>query len=283
MIGKRWIRKGLAVMLLAVLLAAGAGAEGAIGVESLRGYDIDDGYQYVLLGQYPQEIDGGTPDEGDQTWRWRASYQKNKDEKEMHEELIDPDSIPSSPILWRVLSVNDSYAFILSEFILFPSPMHLSDWEYQDIGKDYGKTDLCAKLNGEFAEKAFTAAEMAMFLPFEDFGKIFILSAADLKDKSIGFGTKKSRKCWATEYSIRACGGFVYRTAVGNSSPYWLRDQSTNNRRAARCTKQDGDIGYYNCRNPEEGVRPAVHLDMTAFRIVEGAGTRANPFVIEPK
>ena len=281
--GDEGVKQRSLMILMALVMLMMTAAGGAAAEDVLRGYDSAEGYIYVTLGKYPQVIDGGTPDEGINTWNWRAHYQKHKNEELMCEEEINPEAVPDSPILWRVLAADEEKVFLLSEYILFPSPMHESDKHYQNIGHDYGNTDLCAKLNGAFAEHAFTEAEMAMFQPYMTYGKIFILGAEELKDKSLGFGTNKSRKAWATEYSIRACGGFVYRTAVGNSSPYWLRDQSKNNTRAARCTKQDGDIGYYNCRNPEEGARPAVHMTQGTYRIAGGSGTKEDPYVITAK
>ena len=276
------LRKWIPV-LLALLLFSSAAAEG-----ELRGYDAEAGYIYVTLGEYPQVIDGGIPDDGTQAWRWRKSFQKNKVPGEMREEGIDRDAVEPSPILWRVLRFEEGQAFLLSEYILFPSPAHSSTKEYEAIGNDFSQTDLSRILNGEFMEKAFTEAEQNAIIPYETLGKVFILSTADLKDPDIGFGkNKKTRKAWATEYAIRACGAFVYQTTNGNHSPYWTRDKYPNkvkkgspdyNPHATQCTKADGSVGYYSCTNPEEGARPALYLDIAKLKITEGDGTKENPF-----
>jgi len=275
---KQMIRRILCALILLTLPAGcSAAAEGG-----LRGYDAENGYVYVTFGRYPQSIDGGRPDDGKQAQQWRKSYQKNKTKGEMREEGIDPAAVEPSPILWRVLQADEEKIFLCSEYILFPSPMHSDRKAYREIGNDFGRTDLCALLNGTFTEAAFSAEEQAALISRETFGKVFILSAEEMNDKSLGFGTKQSRKTWATEYAIRACGAFVYQASMGCHSPCWTRNQSTTQRNAARCTKQEGTIGYYDCQNPEEGVRPAVWMRAEAYRINGGNGTREDPYQLVP-
>ena len=275
---KQLIRRILCA-LLGLVLAAGvfscAAAEG-----ELRGYSEESGYVYVFFGRYPQTIDGGIPNDGKQAQQWRKSYQKNKVKGEMREQGIDPAAVEPTPILWRVLAADEEKIFLCSEYILFPAPMHSDRKEYKVIGSDFGQTELCARLNGEFMETAFSPEETDMLILRETFGKVFILSAEEMDDKSLGFGTKQSRKTWATEYAVRACGAFVYQASMGCHSPCWTRSQSKTKTNAARCTKQEGTIGYYDCTNPEEGARPAVWMKPDGFRIVSGSGTREDPYVL---
>ena len=74
------MRRRIPALLLAVLMLMSAAA----GESALRGYNKEDGYVYLRLGQYPQTEDGGI-----------------------------------EPILWRVLTVDDEKAYLLSEYILF--------------------------------------------------------------------------------------------------------------------------------------------------------------------
>ena len=270
--------KRIICLLAALLLAAGCAAA----EDGLRGYSAEQGYVYVLFGKYPQVIDGGTPDDGRQAQLWRKSYQDHKAKGEMREKDIDPSQVEPTPILWRVLSADEEKVFLCSEYILFPAPLDTDRKAYTENGSDFGKTELCRRLNGEFAETAFTGEEMEILLNRETFGKIFLLSVEEMDDKSLGFGTKKARKTWATEYAIRACGAFVYQISMGCHSPCWTRTQSTSKKRAGRCTKQEGTIGYYDCTNPEEGVRPCVWMAADGFRIESGSGTREDPYVILP-
>ena len=75
-------------LLMAMMCLVPAIAEEIPRVE-LRGYDKKDGYVYLTLGTFPQTKEG--------------------------ERL---------PILWRVLSVEDNRALILSEYILEARPLH---------------------------------------------------------------------------------------------------------------------------------------------------------------
>ena len=69
------LRRLPALLLAALLLMMGAAA----GEDALRGYTKEDGYVYLHLGQYPQTADGGV-----------------------------------EPILWRVLTVDDEKAYLIS-------------------------------------------------------------------------------------------------------------------------------------------------------------------------
>ncbi len=243
--------KRFCAFLCAVLLltAAAAGAE----ENALRGYNRADGYVYVTLGQYPQTKDGGV-----------------------------------LPILWRVLTVDDEKAYLCSEYILFAREMHSSLKEYSMIGADFGQTELSAYLNGEFTEQAFTEEELSLLLPCETYGKVFLLDTADLKNKDIGMGekTKLSQsdglRAWGTEYAI-ANGLFVYLKRYGSHSPYWVRNQSTTDKRHGRCTKATAVLGHIESGRDNEGVRPAVYLKNGSYDIAGGSGTKDDPYVIRPK
>lgn len=261
---KAWLRVMAVVMMLAIV-GSGAKAEGEI-----RGYTAQDGYVYVTLGRYPQSIEGGEPEK--MSWKWS----RNK--------IKDPSSVDVSidPILWRVLTVDDEKAYLCSEYVLFASPMHTNVKEYKKFGGDFAKTQLCAYLNGEFASEAFTEDEMDLLIPCGDYGKVFLLDSTDVKDKTIGMGNG-AMKAWGTEYAIRVTGSFVYQTSMGSSSPYWVRNPSTSDPRHARCTKQDGSLGHLIADRDNESARPAVYLDMSAYAIAGGSGTKTDPYQIVKK
>ena len=177
------IRKTGMLLLLAVMLFT---AVSALGEEALRGYSKEDGYVYLRLGQYPQTAEGGI-----------------------------------EPILWRVLTVDDEKAYLLSEYILFARTMHTNVREYRDVLKgDFAQTELCQYLNTTFAEDAFSQEEMSMLLPCENFGKVFLITREDMKNKDIGLGAWTSKKdptlkqiekepavrAWGTEWAIKNNG-----------------------------------------------------------------------------
>ena len=97
----------------------------------IDGYKKDTGYQYVQFGSYPTERDGGT-----------------------------------TPILWRVLSVTGSEAYLLSEYILDARRVDGNKNSYAG----WDTSELRQWLNGDFAAAAFSAQEKAALKPLPDGG-----------------------------------------------------------------------------------------------------------------
>ena len=260
----------------------------AEGTENLKPYDENTGYTYVTFGRYPQSIDGGSPDEGVNTWNWRKLYRDwevatRKELKLKKYDPIDPydpGPLESDPLLWRILSVEEGQIYVMSEYILFASPVHPSMKEYRETGKDFGETMLCKKLNGEFADTAFTDTEKEALLPFGAYGKVSLPASADLSNQAMGFSKKKpeTRKAKATEFAIRSTGAIVYRIAVGNHTPYWMREQSEQDGRHARATKQTGAVGHLHCDAVDVGARPVILLSPERIRVTGGSGTKEDPY-----
>lgn len=259
--------------LIAILLVLCCLCPAVLADNELRVWNKKDGYVYVTLGAYPQSIDGGIPEKGNNTWKWS------------HAHIDDPSSVTINrdPLLWRVLAVDDEKIYLCSEYILFAMPMHVNYTEYKTIGADFGNTELSHYLNGTFAADAFTEEELNMLLPCETYGKVFLLDSEDVKNKKIGMGTGKGLKTWATEYAVRVTGVYVFKVQYGAHSAYWVRNQSTTDKRHARCTKDGGQLGHIISDRENEGVRPAVYLAAGAFDISSGSGTKTDPYVIVPK
>lgn len=237
--------KRLVCALLALMMVLSLSLACADG---LRSYTKDEGYVYVDLGRYPQKADGTV-----------------------------------LPLLWRVLTVEEDKAYLCSEYVLFAMPMHVNYTEYKTIGADFGNTDLCHYLNGEFTADAFTEEELSFLMPYETYGKVFLLDSSDLKSKEIGMGVGEGLKAWGTEYAIEVTGLYVFRPKFGSHSAYWTRNQSTTDTRHARCTKDGGQLGHIVSDRENEGVRPAVYLDLTQCEIVSGTGTMDDPFIMGKK
>ncbi len=175
-------RGGRMLLLLTAVLILSVSA---LAEEGLRGYTKEEGYIYLHLGQYPQTADGGI-----------------------------------EPILWRVLTTDDEKAYLLSEYILFARALHNNRNEYARFKGDFAQTELCRYLNTTFAGAAFTEAEMSMLLPCENFGKVFLITREDMKNKEIGLGAWTSKKdptlkqieenpavrAWGTEWAIKNNG-----------------------------------------------------------------------------
>lgn len=260
------LKKAISIILL--LLTMMMCAVQACAEFSLRGYDQDAGYQYISLGRFPQEADGS-----------------------------------EKPILWRVLSVEENQAYLLSEYVLFNSQIHSDYEEYVRFGGIFNQTDIFLLLNGPFEGKpvsleeqqelrladqfgyahiaktcfkdqAFTAQEQSMLIEDDALGMVFFVDAEDLKNKAFGFGAMKQRRAVGTAYAL-ANGLFQYKN---ETSPYWTRSPSTTRTDAARCTKIDGDLGYIRCVVMNEGCRPAVRLILAGLEPVGGSGTMEDPY-----
>lgn len=156
--------------IIALLLAALLMVSCALADVALRGYDAKSGYVYVTLGQCPQDADGGV-----------------------------------EPIIWRVLSVEDGRAYLLSEYVLEARPIHSDYQEYANkptnkkkpgFNGDFTQTEMSRYLCGDFAQNCFTDDERAMLTPDDTFGLFFLASDADLKNKAYGFTSNESRKAW---------------------------------------------------------------------------------------
>ena len=236
------MKRCLRTLLLAALLLSCLTP--CLAEDTLRSYDKKDGYQYIALGAYPQTAD--------------SQFQ---------------------PILWRVLTVENGQAYLCSEYILFAMPMHESYAEYRTIGADFGQTDLCKYLNGEFSREAFPNGELDLMISLETYGKVFLLDSEDLKNKNIGMGLGEGLKAWGTEYA-KENGLYVFQKKYGRHSPYWTRNQSTSDKRHARCTKDGGQLGHIVANRDNEGVRPAILLDLNALIITGGSGTMDDPFTL---
>ena len=185
-----------AALTVLVLVFSSAHAEET---GKLKPYDEENGYTYITFGKYPQTIDGGSPDDSKNTWAWKKMYRdwevatRKELKLKVHDPInpYDPGPIDPDPILWRILSADDNQFYVMSEYVLFASPVHPSMTEYRETGSDFGQTQICAKLNGEFADTAFSDAEKDAMLPIASYGKVSLPSADDLNNPAMGFSKKK--------------------------------------------------------------------------------------------
>ena len=210
------------------------------------------------------------------------------------------------PILWRILSVSDREAYLLSEYILFNNRVHPDDDAYCAFDGAFNQTEIDSLLNGPFEriviseekeaelrrktyygrayaaetsfyEQAFTEAEKHLILDDEQLGHIFLLSSKDVRNEDYGLGTDKARRAYGTEFAL-AEGPYRYSNG---SSPYWTRTQSPQFLYGTRCTKKDGNVGYIRCVVMNEGIRPALRLDLGALELSGRDGTKENPYTVE--
>ncbi len=229
---RKWIRF-IAVALLISMLSPVAG----LAEDEIRGYDKAAGYVYVAFGSYPQDADGGV-----------------------------------APIAWRVLTVEDGKAYLLTEYVLQAMRVH-RDKKYPG----WRECDIFAFLNGDFLNNTFTEEERAAIVVDDEIGTITFASADDLKNADFGFPNAASRQAQSTEYA-KTTGLYDYRGKM-RYAPYWTRTPSDKNY-AQRRTMKDGKIGYIAVEVSDLGIRPACWVDLSLVTITSGTGTLNDPFVL---
>ena len=240
------LKKGTAILLVCLLLLSSLPAF-ALEDGLLRGYDAHKGYQYVTFGRYPTEKDG-----------------------------------THAPILWRVLKVEGGTAYLLSEYILFASPVHADYMKYSG----WLKSDLYAYLNSEFLNEAFSVQEQAALIRcWEDDGLVTLISGDELRSDELGFVNNNARLCESTAWARRdrpdnKRAKLMIYSKGHKYSPWWSRTESTDNVLQQRRVMDEGKTGRLSVGNPDMGVRPAIYLNLSMVERTGGSGSMDSPFVL---
>ena len=235
------MRKGFAlvcVLILSMFVALPAAMADGEALE-LRGWDADEGYQYLQFGKYHQAYAG-------------------------------------EPILWRVLAVRDNRALLLSEFILDARPFddrtveegRTNEWEH---------STLFEWLNGEFIHTAFTGSQRNLILENGSAGRVFLASDAELSNPAHGFESNKyepdpARVAAGTSYAF---DNGLWKQNSENST-YYTRTRPNNTN--AHHINTAGRAGLARVERTNVGVRPALWLNIRTLPFTEGEGTMEDPF-----
>jgi len=208
---------------------------------ALRGWNEEEGYQYLQYGAYPQEY-------------------------------------ADQPILWRVLTVKDGRMLLLSELILDARPF---DGREEDEGRtnEWAESELYAWLNNEFIKEAFTQMDRGLILDNGAAGKVFIPSDAEISTPAYGFGSVKyepdpNRRATGTPYAFenglwKSEGGSEYSTYYTRAKP---------NSKNVLHINTAGKAGLARVERTNVGVRPAMWLSVQFLPFTEGEGTLEDPF-----
>ena len=227
---------------------------------TLHGYSKGAGYEYVEFGSYPTDADGTV-----------------------------------RPILWRVLRADANEAWLLSEYVLFGSPVH-GDYEHY---QGWEKSDLYLYLNSVFINDAFTAEERAALLNrTEDNALVTLITSDEMKDASIGFSSNNARLCESTAYAKILPDPPIFELPKTNNkgrwkplyiyskghkySPWWSRTRSVDYPHEQRRVMDEGKIGRISTGNSDLGVRPTVYVNLGLLNIGSGNGSMDNPYQLLP-
>ena len=247
------------LIFLTLVLAASALPAFALETE-LHGYSKSGGYEYVQFGSYPTDADGTV-----------------------------------RPILWRVLRADGNEAWLLSEYVLFGSPVH-GDYEHY---QGWEKSDLYIYLNSVFINDAFTAEERAALVNrTEDNALVTLITSDEMKDASIGFSSNNARLCESTAYAKILPDPPIFELPKTNNkgrwkplyiyskghkySPWWSRTRSVDYPHEQRRVMDEGKIGRISTGNSDLGVRPTVYVDLSLLSISGGTGTMDSPYQLLP-
>lgn len=193
------IRSFFALLMVLCIFSSSAFALGDI-----HGYTQTQGYQYLLIGSYPQGAQGET-----------------------------------APIVWRVLKVHAGLAYLMSDRILDVRRVSGDQWNY----KGWEGSELYAWLNGDFMRAAFSPEEQAALHPDEALGYVSLPGAQDLQDKSLGFGTDLSRRIAGTAYALEQRGLYSYARRSYSPIWTRTPSQHTHAQRATKINGRIGFIG----------------------------------------
>ncbi len=167
----------------------------------------------------------------------------------------------SEPIEWRVLSVQDGKALLISRYLL-----DMQQWHHTPSYVTWEECTLHNWLNETFFNTAFSADEKEQIIPvtaskdvasiytgYEDADKIFTLSAVEL---DLYLPLESDRQCEPTQYVIENGA----RVSSEGTCAWWLRGNIVNT---------DGRVRTINTAYAENCVRPAIWVNLNAVTLAE--------------
>ncbi len=251
--------KRFILLLILLLLFTACSAFG----ENLRGYSKPEGgYQYLLLGEYPYEKDG-----------------------------------TKAPVLWRVLSVENQEAILLSDMILdCKSITFVEDAKdrekhnYPDL-TDFRESDLYKWLNNDMFNTLFGKDPISHAVWETEEGLLWLLSYEELAntkwgfDKSVWKHNFRTRRAYPTPYAIAQGVKQIFggQGSPDGSAPWWSRTLRYKKGKKAWMPGADGHISVGVIGRTGVGVRPCLTLDLTQVTIASGNGTETDPFILTYK
>lgn len=238
--------------LLALLLLLLVPAQAEI-----QGFAKGQGYQYVYFGEYPYEKDGTV-----------------------------------QPVLWRVLSVRDSKALLLTEYIIDTDQIIfvtdqkiIENHSYRRI-ETFEESDLFPKLSTEYVDRLLGDDPIRNALAPQPNGAIlFLLNDEDYLNTDYGFETSrwaewpariKSHEAQGTPYAIKQRR--LYVAHENDMSPYWVSTVKSPTDYKLQIVGFNGHLSYGAYTRVNIGLRLSAQLDLNQLEISGGQGTKQSPY-----
>lgn len=248
----------LAVFLFIILVLC---LSPALAAEQIRGYDhTDRSYQYITLGSYPYEEDGTVRD-----------------------------------VLWRVLTVEDDQALLLTEYIIdtrqviFVTDKKVIEKHSFRRIDSYSESDLYTWLNSECLDTLFGGDPLRQALVEDPVnGYLHPLPKENyLDEEHYGFSKGQwgeelnaypRRQAVATPYAEKS-GLFVNKS--NGKSPYWCIAIKNPSDVKFGLVGHNGHISWGVYTNTKvAGLRLAAHLNLKMISVSGGSGTKESPFIL---
>ena len=241
----------------------------------LRGWQPENGYQYVILGFYPYEADG-----------------------------------TRAPVLWQVLDVEDGQALLYTTYVIeVHQPLEVSGQKaekhsYPDIS-DYAETDLNTWLNEVMIQELLADEPVLAAVTAGRYGRLYPLTDEELMTEKYGFTYQRfyevrSRWAYATPYALNVklypnYGSKLQKDHTYGTVSYWVAALKRNDKtgeqipgkRMQICAGiadphgQGGtNIGHLSngfLNRTTVGLRLALRLDVSKIQVISGNGSIWDP------
>lgn len=236
--------------------------------------------EYMFFGEYPQSVKAESVSivekqngsiyyigsDGERYMRKKAKPGENAVEFSDGTKIVEDEEyfFRVQPIKWRVFAVPEG-KLLISEKILDTGAFG------RFLINDYSQSDLRARLNDDFSNRAFSAEEKAKILTVEvdnslssttdnqnghtcenTFDKVFLPSVKQIKDL---FPTEPERIKAHSDYAL-AKHLYVY----GGNGCWWTRTPAEEHIDEVRDVNYNGTIGENSTNEADEGIVPAIVL-----------------------
>ena len=229
----------LSIMVILLLLAPFCCRAESSGL--LRGYVKGQGYQYACVGQYPFDKDGNT-----------------------------------APVLWRVLSVENGQALLMTEYVIDTTQIIFEDdpkiieaHSYRRISS-WAESDACPYLNSTVLDNLMGDDPIKeALIDKPGFGRLFVLTMEEYCITEYGFsssrwGTQRSRWAEGTPYALKQRN--LYKDGSNGMVCYWASSPKDPNGYYMDLVGYDGHISEGAYTRTNVGIRPCILVDLSRQR-----------------